>query len=419
MEKGEYIIEGGNVLSGEIRVSGAKNAVLPIIAASLLTPGVTVYNCPAISDTAVCMDIMRHLGCSCRLVGNVLSVETYGLSHTEISAELCGKMRSSITFLGALLGACGRAVVYCPGGCRLGKRPIDIHLNSLKLMGISVTEENGRISCEGKPKGTDIRLRYPSVGATENIILAAVCAEGATTVKNCAKEPEIVALCEFLNRCGAKIEGAGSDTIAIDGVARLHRCEYEVPGDRIEAGTYMCAAAITGGELFIKGAPIGSLDALTEVIRECGCVVKECRHCIYVDAPPRPCGIMGLSTAPYPALPTDMQAPLTAVLSVARGNSSIIETVFEARNRHIYQLNKMGADITCTDGCSFDIHGVDRLVGCEVEAEDLRGGAALMLAALAAEGKTVVKNAEYIMRGYENPELKLANVGAEIRRKRG
>jgi UDP-N-acetylglucosamine 1-carboxyvinyltransferase len=226
-------------------------------------------------------------------------------------------------------------------------------------------------------------------------------------------------LCEFLNRCGAKIEGAGSDTIAIDGVARLHRCEYEVPGDRIEAGTYMCAAAITGGELFIKGAPIGSLDALTEVIRECGCVVKECRHCIYVDAPPRPCGIMGLSTAPYPALPTDMQAPLTAVLSVARGNSSIIETVFEARNRHIYQLNKMGADITCTDGCSFDIHGVDRLVGCEVEAEDLRGGAALMLAALAAEGKTVVKNAEYIMRGYENPELKLANVGAEIRRKRG
>jgi UDP-N-acetylglucosamine 1-carboxyvinyltransferase len=411
---GEYIIEGGRILSGEVRVSGAKNAALPIIAASLLTPGVTIYNCPVISDTSVCMDIMRHLGCGCSLVGNVLSIETYGLSGFEISSELCGKMRSSITFLGALMGAFGKAAVYCPGGCRLGKRPVDIHLDALERMGAKVTEENGLIYCEGRLKGADITLRYPSVGATENIILAAATAIGNTRVKNSAREPEIIALCEFLNRCGAKIAGAGTDSIEIEGVPKLGRCEYEIPGDRIEAGTYMCAAAITGGELFIRGAAEGTLDAVTETIRRCGCVVRSGRHCIYVDAPKRPIGVSGLFTAPYPALPTDMQAPLMAVLSVGMGESDIKETVFEARNRHIYQLNKMGANIACTDGKYFVIHGVERLYGCEVEAEDLRGGAALLLAALAAEGTTVVKNAEYIMRGYECIEKKLSDVGAAI-----
>ena len=411
---GEYIIRGGRVLSGEVKISGAKNAALPIAAAALLTEGAVIYNCPDLSDTRVCIDILRSLGCRCYFRSNVLTIEPYGVCNWELGAELCKKMRSSVTFLGALMGVFGRAAIYCPGGCALGKRPIDIHLEALSLMGAKITEEEGKITCSGQLKGTEIALRYPSVGATENIILAAVKAKGTTTVKNCAREPEICALADFLNRAGAKIHGAGSDTVLIEGVEKLHRCEYTVIGDRIEAGTYMCAAAITGGELFITGVDGSMLRPVTDIMSEMGCVVRESRNLIYIDAPKVLSSVRDIVTSPYPGFPTDMQAQLTAVLSVAEGTGTIKENVFEARNRHIDQLNKMGAEIVCDNGNYFTINGVRALKGCTVSAEDLRGGAALVLAALKASGESHIKNAHYIQRGYESLTRKLTDVGAEI-----
>lgn len=411
---GEYIIKGGRVLSGEVKISGAKNAALPIIAASLMTEGAIIYNCPDLLDTRVCIDILKSLGCACSFRSNVLIVEPYGLNKCEITEELCSKMRSSVTFLGALMGKTGEASVYLPGGCVLGKRPVDIHLDAIRLMGGEITEEDNKIICRGKMQGAQISMRYPSVGATENIILAAVLAKGTTTIKNCAMEPEICALADFLVRAGAKINGAGSDTIVIEGVEKLHRCEYTVIGDRIEAGTFMCAAAATGGELFIKGVQAEHLKAVTRVIRELGCVVKESRGLVYIDAPERVSPIKWLETGPYPGFPTDMQAQLTAVLSKADGVSSLEENVFEARNRHIAELNKMGADIDCIEGKHFKINGAVRLKGCGLYSGDLRGGAALVIAALGAVGESRVHNIDYIQRGYENFHCKLADVGADI-----
>lgn len=411
---GEYIIQGGRVLSGEVKISGAKNAALPITAAALLTEGAVIYNCPDLSDTRVCIDILRSLGCRCYFRSNVLTIEPYGVWNYEIGQELCRKMRSSVTFLGALMGIFGRAAIYCPGGCALGKRPIDIHLEALSLMGAEITEEEGKITCSGLLKGAEITLRYPSVGATENIILAAVKAQGTTTVKNCAREPEISALAEFLNRAGAKIQGAGTDTLVIEGVKKLHRCEYTVIGDRIEAGTYMCAAAITGGELFITGVEGGMLRPVIKVMSDMGCIVRESRNMIYIDAPKTLTAVKEIVTAPYPGFPTDMQAQLTAVMSVAQGTGTIKETVFEARNKHIAELNKMGADIVCTGGNYFTINGTGELKGCTLSAGDLRGGAALVLAALRAQGESCVQNAHYIQRGYERFTEKLTDIGAEI-----
>lgn len=411
---GEYIISGGRQLSGEIVLSGAKNAALPVIAASLLTKGAIIHNCPRLSDTFVCADILKEIGCSCYFTENVLICEPYGLNSCSISKELCGKMRSSVTFLGALLGKCGCAEIYCPGGCALGSRPIDIHLDALRLMGVKVGEEGSKIVCKGKPCGTDITFRYPSVGATENIILAAVLADGITRLKNCAREPEITELAAFLNAAGADIKGAGEYEIVINGVKSLSRCEYTIMCDRIEAGTYLCTAAATGGELFIKGLKAELIKPVTDALSQCGCIIKNGRKQIYIDAPGRLCGGINLTTAPYPGLPTDMQAQLAAVLCCAEGESHIKETVFEARNRHIPELKKMGADIECKDGSVFNIKGVEKLKGAELNAPDLRGGAALITAALAAEGISKIKNAHYIRRGYESIEEKLRAVGGEI-----
>lgn len=411
---GGFFIEGGRTLSGEVCVSGAKNAALPIAAAALLTEGAVIHNCPDLTDIRVSMDIISSLGCKCNLRSNVLTIEPYGMAEYEITRELCSKMRSSVTFLGALMGRMGQAVIYCPGGCVLGARPIDMHLDALEKMGAKISVDDGRISCVGKMRGADISLRYPSVGATENIILAAVLAQGTTLIKNAAREPEIVALADFLNAAGAKIYGAGSSEIMIEGVDRLYRCEYTVIGDRIEAGTFMCAAAATGGELFIKGADPCSFTALTDTLRSMGCVIKERRGLVYIDAPKRLSCVDYIKTAPYPAFPTDMQAQLTAVLCRAEGVSVVEEGVFEARSRHIAELKKMGADIECTDERHFEICGVKRLCGCDLYAGDLRGAAALVIAALAAEGKSVVHNISYIRRGYECFENKLSCVGAEI-----
>ncbi len=411
---GEYIIRGGKVLSGQVCVSGAKNAALPICAAAVLTQGAIIHNCPDLLDTRACMDILSSLGCRCDFHSGVVTVEPYGLNSCEINRELCRKMRSSITFLGALMGAVGEAVIYCPGGCALGKRPIDIHINALREMGCEITEHQDKIICRGKPKGSNIHFRYPSVGATENIILAAVRAKGITTIYNCAKEPEIVNLADFLNSAGAKIKGAGTATIIIEGVDKLDRCEFTVMGDRIEAGTYICAAAITGGEVFVKGVKGELLMPLIKAIKQTGCVIKESRDLIYVDAPKKLTAVKKIVTSPYPEFPTDMQPQLMAALTLARGSSIIEERVFEARNKHIEQLNKLGGNIVCENTNSFIINGVNKLYGTTVYAEDLRGGAALVLAALAAEGESCVKNAHYIQRGYESFEQKLADIGGEI-----
>lgn len=411
---GEYIINGGRQLSGEIILSGAKNAALPLIAASLLTRGTVIHNCPRLSDTFVSVDILREMGCSCYFTQNVLICEPYGLNNYKISEELCSKMRSSVTFLGALLGRYGYAEIYHPGGCVLGSRPIDIHLDALKDMGVDIREEGNRVICRGKPHGANITLRYPSVGATENIILAATLAKGVTRLKNCAREPEIAELASFLNGAGAHISGAGEHEIVITGADSLDRCEHTLMCDRIEAGTYLCIAAATAGELFIKGLNPCMTEPVIQVLRNCGCIIKTGRDMIYIDAPPRLYGEIELITAPYPGLPTDMQAQLSAMLCLAKGESHIRETVFEARNRHIPELKKMGAEIECRNGCDFSIRGVNRLIGCEVSAPDLRGGAALITAALAAEGTSKIKNACYIRRGYENLSEKLRAVGAEI-----
>lgn len=413
---GEYIIRGGNVLSGEIRVSGAKNAVLPIICGACLMRDAVIYNCPRLSDVAVSMDILRELGAKCSLVGNVLVVSG-GMGGCSVSKELCEKMRSSVTFLGALLGRCGRGEIYCPGGCSLGKRPIDLHLSAFEKMGIEVRCEEDRIICKGKPVGADITLSYPSVGATENIMLAAVCAKGSTVIRNCAREPEIAALGEFLRRGGAKISGEGTSIIKIEGVKELGSCEYTVPGDRIEAGTYLCAAALTGGELYVKGSEGCNLKPVIEILRGGGCVIKDCRHCIYIDAPKRLKAVRRIVTAPYPGFPTDMQSQLCAVMAKAEGECIVEERVFEARNKHIKELVKMGADIKCGGESYFIIKGTDKLTGCPVCARELRGGAALAIAALGAEGESVIENAGYIDRGYEGFADKISQVGGEIMRR--
>lgn len=412
---GEYVIRGGNVLSGEIRVSGAKNAVLPIICGACLMKGAVIYNCPRLSDVSVGMDILRELGTECSLVGNVLVVSG-GIDGFSVSGELCAKMRSSVTFLGALLGKWGKGEIYCPGGCALGKRPIDLHLSAFEKMGVKTECEGNRIICTGKPTGADITLSYPSVGATENIMLAAVCAEGNTVIRNCAREPEIAALGEFLKRAGAKIKGEGTSVIKIEGVKDLGSCEYTVPGDRIEAGTWLCAAAETGGELYIKGIEGRFLKPVIEILRGGGCVIKDCTHCIYIDAPKRLKAVKRIVTAPYPGFPTDMQSQLCAVMAKAEGECVVEEMVFEARNKHLSELVKMGADIQCRDGRKFFIKGNERLKGCRVTARELRGGAALMVAALGAEGESIIENAGYIDRGYENTVKKLSEVGAEILR---
>lgn len=409
-----YIIDGSRVLSGEVRISGAKNAALPIAAAALLTEGAVIYNCPDLSDIRVCIDILTSLGCKCDYRSNVLSIEPYGISCCKITKELCARMRSSVTFLGALMGKCQRAELYCPGGCALGERPIDIHLEALADMGAEITCEENGIICKGALRGADITLRYPSVGATENIILAAVKAKGSTTLRNCAREPEICALADFLNMAGARISGAGSPVITVEGVEGLHRCEYTVPGDRIEAGTYMCAAAITGGELFIRGVDGAVMGAVTEAMQATGCVIKESRSLIYIDAPKRLAAIDRIVTEPYPGFPTDMQAQFTSVLSKAEGMSVIEESVFEQRNKHIPELNKMGADISCTGGRHFEINGVCRLKGSVLRAYDLRGGAALAVAALGAEGRSIIYDNGFIRRGYERFAEKLSDIGAEI-----
>lgn len=411
----QYVIEGGRRLEGELHIAGSKNAVLPIMAATLLNREVTyLENCPRIEDVKIMIEILKELGCKVVWQGETLMIDTRTLQTYHINEALVKKMRSSIILLGALIGRCNEATVSQPGGCQLGARPIDLHLEGLKKMGVQITESDGIIVCKASHlQGAKINLRFPSVGATENIMLAAVRCNGCTVISNPAKEPEIIDLQNFLVACGAQITGAGTNQIVINGTKKLRGIRYRVIPDRIIAGTYLVAAAITRGNIILNDVNSGDLRALLEKLEEMGCKIVSESHRVILDSPNRLKGAK-IITAPYPGFPTDMQSQMLTLLCTCHGESSIKENLFEARFKIVDELLKMGAHIKVKD-CTACIKGNDLLKGCQVVAKDLRGGAALVLAGLGAEGTTIVEHTEHIKRGYEDITSDLAKLGAQIK----
>ena len=414
---GEYHITGGQRLNGQLSIYGGKNAVLPMLAATVLNKGISViHNCPRISDTFMVINILKAIGADVKIEGNTIIIDSSDADNYLVPEEYVREMRSSIIFLGSVLGRFGQVKISYPGGCELGARPIDLHLKGIRQLGADIAEEGGFIFAKAAEiKGARIDLDFPSVGATENIMLAAVLAEGRTIISNAAREPEIVDLQNFLCAMGAKISGAGKGIIIIDGVKSLYDVEYTVMPDRIVAGTYLSAAAITGGELLLKNIVSDHLNPITSKLEESGCEIKMEKTTVYLKAPKEIKPIKRLRTHPHPGFPTDMQPQLMALLSTANGMSIVEETLFESRNKHISELIRMGANIVLLqDGMTSVITGVKKLQGANVICKDLRGGAALILAGLAAEGKTVVANSAFVERGYVRIEEDLKKIGADI-----
>lgn len=412
-----YLINGGNKLAGEVLLQGSKNSSLPIIAASILVDGISVIDrCPLISDTLAMKDLLLALGCNVSREKEILKIDSRTCSKDEIPEELMKEIRSSIVLMGPMLARHGRVKLTHPGGCEIGARPIDLHLEGLKQLGAQITEKHGYIICEANRLiGTEIDLDFPSVGATENIMLAATLAKGVTIIRNVAREPEIIELQNFLNKAGANIEGAGSNVIKIKGVDKLYDVVYEVSGDRIVAGTYLCAAAITGGEVVIKGIIPEFLRSTLHKLRVAGCTIKILsKEEILLKAPDR-LRAVNIKTMPFPGFPTDMQSQMVTILSLAQGTSIIMENIFENRFKYVSELTKMGANII-VEGKTAIVSGVDYITGATVESKELRGGASLVLAGLAAEGVTKVKGVHYIERGYEDFVRKLNNLGADIKK---
>lgn len=412
-------IIGGRRLVGEIPIHGAKNSALPLLAATLLVPGETcIRHCPRLSDVDASMAILRHLGCAVRWeTGNVI-VNAAAPTGCAIPDDLMRQMRSSIVFLGAVVARFGEATLTYPGGCELGPRPIDLHLSVLRQLGVTVTETHGTIRCTA-PRGLwgqEITLPFPSVGATENALLAACTAAGTTTLYNAAREPEIGDLCRFLNICGARIDGSDSGTIRIEGVPALHGGSHRVMADRIEAATYLAAAAVTGGDITLTGCDPQAVSPAFAPLRQAGCTITvPAADRIHMLAPARLGGLGMIKTLPYPGFPTDAAAPLLAAACVGQGTSVCVETIFENRYRYVDELARMGARIR-VDGRVAVVEGVPALQGATVTCTDLRGGAALMVAALVAEGETRITALEHLDRGYECPENCLRSVGAVIHR---
>ncbi len=409
-----YIINGGKKLEGEVKVSGSKNASLPILAACVLNNGITkLYNVPNIEDTKVMIEILKYLGCKVKKSNDKIIVDARKINKFEIPEELMRKMRSSVILAGALLGRIGKATFSYPGGCDIGARPIDLHLKAFENLGININKNTGYIICKcDKIEPNKINLDFPSVGATENAILASTLTSGTTVITNAAMEPEIVDLQEFLNKAGAKISGAGTNEITINGVANLKNVGYKIMPDRIEAGTLLCAGAITGGNITLKEVIPKNIAPVIEKLEECGCKIDIKKDEISLQAPKK-LKATSIKTMPYPGFPTDLQAILASVLTVAKGTSIIVENIFENRYKYASELMRMGAKFTI-EGRTAIIKGTRKLNGADVEATDLRGGAALLIAGLIAKGKTRINNIEYILRGYENIDIKLNMLGAKI-----
>ena len=410
-----YCIEGKHIFDGEIAVQGAKNAVLPILAATIINSGRNViHNCPKLRDVEKTIDVLLGLGCRVVPLGNTVIVDSSTMDKCIIEDNLMRQMRSSIIFLGAIIARCGEAIVSMPGGCEIGMRPVDLHLKALKELGVDITEENGYIICKAsKLHGANIHLDFPSVGATENIMLAAVAAKGTTYITNAAREPEIVDLQNFLCRMGAKVEGAGSSSVKIQGGIRLYGVDYSIMPDRIAAGTYLACCGAAGGRIVLKNICTGDMTSIISTLENMGAKIRQEENVMQMTVSKRLKSFGTIRTMPYPGFPTDMQSPFLALGCSASGTGVVVENIFENRFRNAEELVRMGADIR-VDGKTAVIVGVKQLHGAKVCACELRGGASLVTAALGAEGITTVSDVEYIDRGYEDFEKNLSLCGANI-----
>ena len=415
-----YYIRGGRRLVGSIPVHGAKNSALPILTAAVLARGKSVlHNCPDLTDVSHTLGILRCLGCTVSRQGETVTVDTSVLSDCKVPSCLMGKMRSSVLFLGALLAREGEAVLSLPGGCALGPRPINLHLEAMRALGAEIVEDDGKITCRAKKlTGSRIILAFPSVGATENIMLAAVAARGTTTILNAAREPEIADLQGFLRSMGAKIWGAGGPVIVIEGDYPLHPGEYSVMPDRIVTATCLAATAAAGGKTELTGTDWRTVSPVIEALREAGCRINSNGDRIQLESNGRLTGVQTVYTAPYPGFPTDAQPVLMAALAGGTGTTRFVETIFDSRFGHAPELCRMGASIHI-EGHTAEVCGASGLHGAVVEARDLRGGAALVVAALGAQGETEIGGLAYIDRGYENLDERLRQLGADVVRRSG
>lgn len=412
----DIVVNGSNKLSGKINIQGAKNSVLPILAGTLLCDGECIINnCPAIADVCSSFKILTHLGCKCTHSGNCAVINSDNVNSHTILDSLMREMRSSVMFLGAIIGRMGKAVISSPGGCELGPRPIDLHLSALRKMGTVITEEHGNIYCSVPERlhGTEINLAFPSVGATENIILAAVTANGKTVIHNAAREPEISDLGDFLNSAGAKICGCGSDTIIVEGVKKLHPTQHTVIPDRIVAATYISCAAVTGSKITLDNIMPSHMSACLNIFRESGCDIEIKGKTLTVSAPEKLCRVPTVRSLVYPGFPTDAGPLIAAMLTVCDGTCVFVENIFENRFRYADELNRLGANIKIAGKIAV-IEGVNSLSGATCKCTDLRGGAALVTAALAAEGETRITETSHIFRGYADIVSDLKSLGANI-----